>query len=980
MSHFYDRLNVRSVSAEEDKVTEFWKSSKIFEKSINQRDDDNHYSFLDGPPFVTGYPHYGHLLGRIAKDVIPRYWTMKDKKVRRVWGWDCHGIPIEEKTEEKLNLKNKPEVKKYGVYKFLDECKNYVNEISNEWEWYIDKIGEWIDFKNAYRTMDEPYMESVIWVFKQLYNKGLIYEGVKTMLYCTRCGTPISKFEIAMDDSYEDMEDPAVTVEFPVKDNGKFKGASLLAWTTTPWTLPSNRALVVAPKATYVLVKVKDKLLVLAKDRIEDVLKDMKYSVIEEFKGKELCGLLYTAPYDFFEKGKNDFKVYEYEGMATTDEGTGIVHSAPGFGEIDTEMGKACGLTMMFTVDDEGKFVETAGKFKGLYVKKANNAVIEDLSERDLLFKNEKIVHRYPYCYRCKTPLIYRSVKSWFLDVQSLKPKLLENAKNINWVPSKFNTAFVNNIKEAPDWCISRTRYWATIMPVWRCEKCGEIEVFGSKAEIEKRANSSVKSLHMNGVDHIKYPCAKCDGKMSRVPEVLDCWFESGSMPYGQLHYPFENEELFKKTFPGDYIIEYVAQIRAWFFCMHVLSTALMDSYSFKNVIVTGVMAGNDGRKMSKSLKNYKDPKDAMKQYGGDALRLYFMGNPVMLGENPSFDEEEIKNQLKNIILPYINSVVYLQTYAKLFNWNPSSISDCPQSKNVLDKWVVARLKQFHTTFEKGISSYRLPDAVREIDPFVSDLSTWYIRRSRDRFAAGDVQAMGTLYYVLTMFTKTVAPIMAFASEYVYRAIVLTVFPKELESVHLCEYPVLPKLTTEEDKLTNEMKLVRDIASAGQAIRVTSHLKLKQPLSGFYYDGKLSSWQEALLLDELNVKSRLSTVAKDLTYADVQGTKFGLNTTLSDRLVEEGMVNEVIRAIQATRKASGCEQSDEVALTLFSSDHKLIEIIKSNEKRIMPKVKVKAIEYNTTDTAGEGVEHQVGSSKIKVSIKSHEMGDLVSTD
>jgi len=839
----------------QSKVLKFWKKEKIFEKSIKQRSKDNLYSFYDGPPFVTGTPHYGSLLSSIAKDIIPRYFAMKGKRIRRVWGWDCHGLPIENKVEEKLGLSSRRDIEKVGIKKFIESCYDYVSKSSPEWQWYVDHVGRWVNFENAYKTMDQDYMETVIWVFKQIYDKGLIYKGKRTSLFCTRCSTPISNFEIAMDNSYADMQDPAITISFKVQASRFKHDTFILAWTTTPWTLPANRALVVDPKETYVLVtyyskrsfssevplslangdprtvKRSDKTkkrYILAKKRLKETFKNKKYKILDTFKGKKLLGLSYEPLYDFFPKKEGDFKVYKYKDMVNMDEGTGIVHSAPGFGEIDTEMGKYYKLSMVDAVDDEGKFTKAVKSWTGIHVKKADPEIIKDLEKKDRLFKKETITHSYPYCYRCKTPLIYKAQSSWFINIKKLKKQLLLTNKNINWVPASANNRFKKGIENAPDWCISRTRYWATPMPIWQCKKCEQRKVVGSIAEIEKLSGQKVKDLHRPFIDKITFKCKKCNGVMHRIKEVLDCWMESGSMPYGERHYPFENKKEFEKGFPADYISEYVAQTRAWFYVMHVVSNALLNTHCFKNVVSTGVIFGSDGRKMSKSYGNYPDPKKTLEKYGGDALRLYLMGSPIMLGENINISEEEIENAYKKTLLILWNSYRYFLTFA---DFRPGlKKSDRPglnkRLKNhILDSWIIARLKTLHQKVTKSFDKYLVPPAVNEIADFVTDLSTWYIRRSRDRFNEQDKQAFKTLYYVLVAFSKIAAPVIPFITESIFKNLT------SRESVHLEDWPRLQKLTTSEKKLLKQMKLVRQICSEGNRIRKEEGIPLRQPLS-----------------------------------------------------------------------------------------------------------------------------------------------------
>ncbi len=972
--------NYKSISEREDKTTKWWKKEKMFEKSQEQRSEDNRFSFLDGPPFVTGIPHYASLLPRIAKDIIPRFKTMKGYRVRHVWGWDCHGLPIEEKTESKIGLKQRRDIEKFGVNKFLKECKKYVDETSSEWEWYVDKIAEWVDFHGAYKTMETNYMESVIWVFKELYDKGLVYEGVKTLLYCTRCGTPISQFEIAMDDSYKEMQDPAITVKFPITSDGEFKDVEILAWTTTPWTMPSNRALVVDPDETYVQFKSQrgGKSYIVAKKRLKAVLGKDKYKIIREFRGKELLGLKYKAPFDYFPPNENDFKVYEYKGMVTMDEGTGIVHSAPGFGEIDTEMGKEYDLTIMFSVDDEGKFIDEVKDYKGMYVKKADKFIIKDLEEKDLLFRKETITHRYPYCYRCQTPLIQKAQKGWFINIQDHKKRLLKQNKKINWVPDKFVKRFEHTIKTAPDWNVSRTRYWATVMPIWKCYNCKEVEVFGSIKSIEDRSGQKVKGLHRDGIDHIELECKKCNGKMKRIPEVLDVWFESASMPYGQIHYPFENKDLFKVTFPADYIVEYTGQLRAWFYYMHVIANLLMGKNSFKNVVVTGVLWGNDGRKMSKLFKNYPDPVETLKKYGGDAIRLYFFQSPIMLGDDANFNEEDLKNQVTTILFPLWNSFKYFATYANLHNWQATSDkrqSEAGQplaekAKSELDQWILNRLKQFHKQVEDSLEEYNIPEATRAIAPFLSDVSTWYIRRSRDRFVNGDKDALATLYYVLVQICKITAPIMPFITEEVYQHLVSDIDHDKPESVHLCDYPKQEKITKEEENLISQMQKVREIASLGQAARIESKVKVRQPLSelkAYSLGLTAEDWMKDLLKDELNVKEVNFTdkikKQKDWNIQDTKDTKVALNTKITDELQEEGLVRELIRKIQSQRKKNGFEQKDKVTTTI-EANKDLSEVINKNKDEICSQTNCKEIKFGKGEKKVNVNEH-----KVKLTLK-----------
>jgi len=936
MSTFSDADN-KSLQEIENEIIPFWKEKKIFEKSVESKPLDNQYVFYDGPPFISGLPHYGHLLGSIAKDIIPRYWTMKGKRVERVWGWDAHGLTVENKVQKKLDIKNRKDIEAFGLEAFTKACYEYTAETSAEWNWYVDKIGRWVDIDNAYRTTDQNYMESVMWAFKKLHEKGLIYEGVRTSLYCPTCGTPVSNFEISMDNSYKDVEDPAVTIKFKVLSEGVFKDSYILAWTTTPWTLPSNRALVVDLESKYVQVEFEGNLLILAKPRVESVFGNKVFSIKNEFKGSDLIGLSYEPLYDIYSHNDKDFKVYSFENMVTMDDGVGIVHSAPGFGDIDTEMGQHYGLSMTLAIDDEGNFKEGDGKenpYKGMFYRKANKFIREDLTNRGLMFNDGTIVHRFPYHDRCDTLLIHRAQNSWFVNVKALKEDMLKCNENINWVPSHLKHGqFASVIDNAPDWCISRSRYWATPMPVWKSAE-GDTLVLGSIKEIEELSGKKVVDLHRPYIDEITI---EKDGKVyKRIPEVLDSWFESGSMPYAQLHYPFENETKFENNFPGDYIVEYIAQVRAWFNVMHRLSVALFGTNSFKNVISTGTLAGNDGRKMSKTYGNYTDPKEVLEAVGGDALRLYLMGSPLMLGENANFDDIELKTKLRNVLNPLWNSVKFFLMYAKNTNWD---YTKAVVSENILDKWIIARLKQVKKEFSENIENYVIPTAVKPLEDFVDDLSRWYVRRSRDRISAGDNESLSTLYFVLIEFSKVAAPAIPFITEKTYQELVTKVNSSAIESVHLCDYPRIEEITVEETNVLDQMKLTRDIVSTALSIRVEKSIKVRQPLSNLYVKSRkneILSFYDDLVSDEVNVKKVISTT-EDVTDTETVDTNefvIYLDTKVTEELRLEGLARDMIRKIQDLRKEQGLSVADKITVTYEDTEDnkKVIEMFGSDIK------------------------------------------------
>jgi len=913
----------------EEKILKFWKENKIFEKSIEQRPKDKTYSFYDGPPFITGLPHYGSLLSSIAKDIIPRYQTMKGNRVRRVWGWDCHGLPAENEVEKILGLKSKKDIEKLGVDKFVEECRRFVSQTSAEWEWYVDHIGRWVDFKHAYKTMDLSYMETVLWVFKTLYDKGLIYKGKRVSLFCPRCSTPLSKFEITMDEgSYRDIQDPAITIKFKIKDEDKY----ILAWTTTPWTLPSNFALAVDPQQDYVEVEKEGEKYILAKKRFGAFFSEGE-KVIKEFKGSKLVGLKFEPLYPFFQGGKNDHQLYPAD-FVSMEEGTGVVHIAPGFGEEDTELGNQVGLTMADSVNEEGKLVAKVKPWVGIFIKDADPLVIEDLRKRNLLFKEEKIVHSYPFCYRCNTPLLYKAQEAWYVKIDLLRKKMFQTNEKINWFPEHFKQGrFKYNIEVAPDWCISRTRYWGVPLPVWECG-CGERYVFGSIEEIEKASGQKIKELHRPEIDEIEIKCQKCGQKTKRVREVLDCWMESGSMPYGEWHYPFENKEQFKRGFPADFIAEYTGQLRAWFYYLHVLSNALMESFCFKNVIVTGVIWGSDGKKMSKSLGNFPDPKRVLQEHGGDALRLYLMGSKIMAGEDISVSEEGIKNQVKDVLIPVWNSLRFFNSFANLHQWHPQrGINQV--NPHILDKWVESRLWSFAKKMTASFDKYDVPKGVESIFEFVNDLSKWYIRRSRERFRDGNQQALSTLYEILVIFSKITAPTMPFLAEEIFKNLT------NEESVHLEDWPET-NLEKIDFNLEEKMALVRQICELGHAARKEAGIRVRQPLKSAkckVQSAKLDNELIQLIKDELNVKEIEWIKGKE-------EFKVELDLKLTPKLKAEGEARELVRQIQELRKEKGCRLDEKIVIYCpswpkeFENEIKkqtlAVKLIQSQQMKIVP--------------------------------------------
>jgi len=949
----FKKIDNKTFPQIEEDVLRFWKENNTFQRSVDERPDNNPFVFVDGPPFVTGNPHYGSLLPSIAKDVVPRYQTMKGKKVRRVWGWDCHGLPIEEKVNTKLGITSRKQLEKdFGVTRYVKECKYYVESSITSWEWYIDRVGRWVDLKNAYYTMKPEFNESVIWGFKQIYDKGYIYKGKRVSLYSTDTSTPVSDFEVAMDpDNYKDTTDLSVFVKFELS-SGAFNDAThnkpvyLLAWTTTPWTIPANFALAVNPEYQYVLVKFEETYFVVAKDRVEYTFNDVapesppagrgdSVKILKTFKGLDLNGLSYKPAYNYYIDiaNENDFKIY-LSADVTKDDGTGVLHIAPAFGEVDFNLGKLNGLSIISDIDAEGSM--TIAPWKGKYLRGVSKLIAVDMQEKGILFRSQDYTHRLPY-YRGRNPLIYMAQDAYFINLKKVNEKILGDNENVNWVPEHFKKGrFEKTVESAPDWCISRNRYWATIMPIWQ-DETGENLVVGSIDEITKYTNQLEKRedgyyfegepfrLHRDICDQLILE--KNGKKYKRIPEVLDGWLDSGSVPFAEYHYPFENKDVFEKAFPADYIVEYTGQIRAWFQMLFRVSEMIFDEIPFKNVLVTGVLAGTDGRKMSKSFGNYPDPKLILETIGGDALRLYFMGSPVMFGESVSFDEVELRNKSKNVLLPLLNSLNYFLIYAQENKW---SVEKLQQSTNILDKWILVRLNQATVEVSQAIELYHLPTAVRSIESFVTDLSTWYIRRSRGRISNNDNMAISTLYTVLLEFSKVAAPVVPFITEKIYQELVETA-DIGLNSVHLCMYPESVQLAKQDKNLLSEMEQVREYISFAHSLRKEINIPVRQPLETLYIKGEksLSSELVEIIKEESNVKDvEFVTQLKETGDIKVKDDKIALKITLSEDLLLEGDFRALIRKIQQARKVNNLNVGDKIDLQYTLDQEKIINTFK----------------------------------------------------
>ncbi len=843
----------------EEKTVKFWHKIDAFKKSLDKNKKTDQFVFYDGPPFATGLPHYGHLLPGTIKDIIPRYQTMKGKYVERVWGWDCHGLPVENLIEKELNLNSKKEIEKYGIDKFNEACRSSVLRYVAEWEKTVDRMGRWIDFKNAYLTMNPSYMESIWWVFKTLWDKKLVYEGFKILPYCYRCATPLSNFETNL--GYKDVQDPAITISFKLKNE---KSTYVLAWTTTPWTLPSNLALAVGDDIDYVKIEDQGNYYILAKALISKYYKDVSViKIIEEFKGKKLVGLKYEPLFPYFSEleKENAFKIVSGHHV-TIETGTGVVHIAPGFGEDDYEIGKTNKLPSVCPVDEEGKFTKEVTDYAGINVKEADKSIIKRLKDEKKLIKHETYQHSYPHCWRCDEPLIYRAITSWFVNIQEIKQSMINANKKINWVPEHLKEGrFGKWLEQAIDWSISRNRYWGCPIPVWKCDKCENIKCVGSINELEKLSGKKINDLHKHYVDPVAIKCDKCSGSMHRIEEVLDCWFESGAMPYAQNHYPFENKEKFEKTYPADFIAESLDQTRGWFYTLVVLGAALFDKNAFQNVVVSGLVLAEDGKKMSKRLRNYPEVDYIFDQYGADALRLYLMNSSLVKAGDLFFSEEGVKEVLRNFHLPLWNAYSFLVTYSLVDGWDPEK-DIVSEKTNPLDIWLISSTEKLVKDMETTLNEYDLQKTVRNLYKYLDDLTNWYIRRSRRRFWKSEndsdkKQAYTTLYQALLKFCILACPVVPFLTEEIYQNLKVKNMP---ETIHLCDYPVENKKLRDLNS-EREMELIQKTTEMGRSIRAKVKINLRRPLNSVVLvtkdkdEKKLLLKMEEIIKEEINVKS-----------------------------------------------------------------------------------------------------------------------------
>jgi isoleucyl-tRNA synthetase len=966
----------------ENETLEFWATDGTFQASIDQRDTgangDNEYVFYDGPPFANGLPHYGHLLTGFVKDAVPRYQTMQGKRVERRFGWDCHGLPAEAEAERQLGISGRQAITDFGIEKFNDYCKESVLRYTSDWERYVTRQARWVDFANDYKTLDVSYMESVMWAFKTLWDKGLIYEGFRVLPYSWALETPLSNTETRMDDAYKQVQDPALTVAFVLET-----GESLLAWTTTPWTLPSNLALAVAPDVSYVRVRHNGTIYMLAEPRLSAYEKELEGAeVLGAVLGSALVGRTYTPMFSYFADQPSAFRVIAGD-FVTTEDGTGVVHLAPGFGEDDQRVCSENGIGLVVPVDSRGLFTSEVPDFQGMLVFDANPLIIRELKSRGVVLRHETYDHAYPHCWRTGKPLIYKAVSSWFVNVTAVKERMVALNEQITWVPEHLqHGSFGKWLENARDWTISRNRFWGSPIPVWRSDDPAypRIDVYGSLADLKRDFGVNVTELHRPVVDDLVRPNPDDPtGKsmMRRVPEVLDCWFESGSMPFAQVHYPFENQEWFDQHYPGDFIVEYIGQTRGWFYTLHVLATALFDRPAFSTCVSHGIVLGDDGAKMSKSLRNYPDPMNVFDTYGADAMRWYLLSSSILRGSDFAVTEEGIRDTVRQVMLPLWNSWYFLSLYANAESMTGQVRYD---STNVLDRYVFSKLKRLIEDTTVSMDQYDIFNACQQVRTFLDVLTNWYIRRSRDRFWKGDKEAIDTLHTVLQVLTRIAAPLLPLTTEKIYKELT------GLRSVHLEDWPDA-SIVPSDDELEKVMDQVRDVCSTTLSLRKVHSRRVRLPLGELTVASPLANALQSfvsIITDEVNVHkvtltTELGQVAKhelqlipaalgprlgantqkvivavkkgdwsingdeviaggvslephefqvklvaaagdnetiaSAALADGQGIVL-LNIELTDALLAEGAARDIVRMVQQARREAGLAVSDRIILTL----------------------------------------------------------------
>lgn len=1039
----------RKVSADlsfvdrEKSIVEFWKKNDIFEKSIEHRDGCERFTFYDGPPTANGKPHIGHVLTRAIKDLIPRYRTMKGYKVLRKAGWDTHGLPVELEVEKALGISGKPEIEKFGIEDFVKKCKASVFTYQSEWEEMSDRVGFWADMENPYVTYHNDYIESVWWALRQIWDKGLLYKGHKIMPYCPRCGTSLSSHEVAQ--GYKDVKENSLIVKFKVlgRDN-----EYILAWTTTPWTLPSNLALCVNPNEKYVRFTIEgdenNTVYIMAEALIKSVFgEDAKANILNEYTGEELKGTEYEPLYSFVKPDKKAYYVIA-DDYVTMEDGTGVVHTAPAFGEDDARVCKANGLPFINLVDHQGNFVKETGEWAGTFVKDADKLVIRDLKERNLCFAVIPFEHSYPFCWRCDTPLLYYACDTWFIEMTKVRDRLLANNETVNWMPDNIKHGrFGNFLENIIDWGLSRTRYWGTPLPIWECE-CGHRHVVGSIAELKEMGINCPDDieLHKPYVDNIKLRCEKCGGEMKRVPEVIDCWFDSGSMPFAQLHYPFENKEAFEQNFPADFISEAIDQTRGWFYTLMAISTLLFDKSPYKNVVVLGHVQDEKGIKMSKHKGNVIAPMDILNDQGSDAVRWYFYSNSAPWLPN-RFSAKNVSEAQRKFLGTLWNTYCFYVLYANIDEFDPTKYNLGDLNLTVMDKWILSKLNNVVKTVDDYLNEYKITEATRAMNEFVDELSNWYVRRSRSRFWASEltddkVCAYMTLYTVLVEFAKVSAPFIPFMTEEIYQNLVRSVDENALESIHMCDFPKYDKKYNFAE-IEQEMDAIRKVVILGRAARNEANIKNRQPLSKLFIqtDNKINADYVNIILEELNIKDVELTkdasgfisynfkpqmrtmgpkygklmrpifdeiakmdgaevmetlnsdkpiclnvqgtdveVFKDDVLIDTQqkdgfvsasdaGFTVVLDTNLTDELIEEGFVREIISKIQTMRKDSGFEVTDRISV-VFDGSEKIAKIFAANDAEIKSQTLADSIDAGD---AKDGKNWNVNGEKVDIAIQ-----------
>ena len=1026
----------------EAEVLKFWKENDIANKCISNREGCDTFTFYDGPPTANGKPHIGHVLTRVIKDMLPRYQSMKGKKVLRKAGWDTHGLPVELEVEKLLGLDGKEQIEKYGIEPFIKKCRESVWKYKGMWEEFSDVVGFWADMEHPYITYENDYIESVWWALNEIWKKGLLYKGHKVVPYCPRCGTPLSSHEVAQ--GYKDVKERSAMVKFKAKDEDN---TYFLAWTTTPWTLPSNLGLVVNPEVDYVKVSYEGQNLIMAEALVESVFanKEGEHPVLERFKGKALEYREYEPLYPYAE-GKIKKKAFYVmcDGYVTTSDGTGIVHTAPAFGEDDARVCRAYDMPFVQFVDAKGNMTEDTD-WPGTFVKDADPLILDDLKAAGKLFKAPKFEHSYPHCWRCDTPLIYYARESWFIKMTAVKEQLIANNNTINWIPDAIGKGrFGEWLEHVQDWGISRNRYWGTPLNVWECS-CGHQHSIGSIAELKSMSDNCPEDieLHRPYIDAVTIKCPECGGEMKRVPEVIDCWFDSGSMPFAQWHYPFENKEIFDERYPADFISEAVDQTRGWFYSLLAISTLLFDNASYKNVIVLGHVQDKDGKKMSKSKGNAVDPMDALRKHGADAIRWYFYENSAPWLPN-RFHDDAVQEGQRKFMGTLWNTYAFYVLYANIDNFDATKYELEYDKLSVMDKWLLSRLNTLIKAVDNNLANYKVTETAKVLQDFVDELSNWYVRRSRERFWGKDmnqdkINAYMTLYTALTTVVKLAAPMVPFITESIYRNLVCSVDDKAPISVHLCDFPVANEAFIDTE-LEAEMELVLEIVVLGRAARNASNIKNRQPIGNMYVkaDRQLDDFFKEIVASELNLKAvsfkddmeeylsysfkpqfkvlgpkvgkqigevkaalaginghaakaELESTGKlkltlksgevellpedvDITMSQTEGfatqrcgnVTIALETTLSQELIEEGFVREIISKLQTMRKENGFQVVDHITVYAAGND-KLVDIMSRNEDFLKKVVLADKVVYGSTE--GFVKEWNINGEDITLAVK-----------